>query len=177
MFDLISGEWILRCFKRNGGGIVVFRALWVAFIFTLVSMLAVSLIDPCRVGPITWKSIHSCFWDLSDKCVIFLGSSYLAFYARFVSQWTYLAGLYNSIKQAESVPNSKKKVIAHWKAGYLEDAENLHLAAKNNIATIIRAWAEDELVKRAYIKNTLGGETRLSRLIKLAVATCDESDN
>ncbi len=105
---------------------------------------------------------------MSEKSIIFLGAAYISLYTRFVSQWTYLAGLYNSIKQVEAAVDSKGDVIATWKAGYLEDAENLHLAGKHNLAPIICAWVKDQKVKSAYIKNTPGGEKRLGELFRLA---------
>lgn len=86
----------------------------------------------------------------------------------------YLAGLYNLIKQTEAIAGSDKKIIAQWKAGYLEDAENLHLAAKNNLAPVLHAWVQDPDVIRAYIKNTPGGTNRLRRLRSMAARAYEE---
>ena len=130
LFDILAGEFILKWFQYNGGATVALRALWITVIFICISMLAVLIVDPCRVGPIALRSILSCIFDVSEKSVIFLGAAYISLYARFVSQWTYLAGLYNLIKQVEASGCADPNVIAEWKAGYLEDAENLHLAAK-----------------------------------------------
>lgn len=167
-FDFLAGEWILRYFKSNGGAVVALRALWATAIFALFAVAAVSIFDPERTGPISFKGALDAFWCVSNHVVIFLGAAYLSFYARFVSQWSYLAGLYNMIKQAEAAGDSNMKVIAQWKAGYLEDAENLHLAAKNNLAPVLYAWVRDPLVIRAYIKNTPGGSKRLRLLRHLA---------
>ena len=175
-FDILAGEWLLKTFKANGGAVIALRAIWITSIFAGVAMIAVSALDPGRVGPISWSGIVDVFWGVSNNVMIFLGASYLALYARFVSQWSYLAGLYNLIKQAEAVNDANPVVIAEWKAGYLEDAENLHLAAKNNLAPVLHAWVKDPSVVRAYIKNTPGGANRLRQLRKLACYSFKEEE-
>lgn len=165
---------MLGIFKSNGGAVVALRALWTTAIFAVVAVIAVSAFEPERIGPATVNGALDAFWTVSNHIVIFLGASYVALYARFVSQWGYLAGLYNMIKQIEATPGSDKKIIAEWKAGYLEDAENLHLAAKNNLAPVLYAWVKDPAVIRAYIKNTPGGSNRLRRLRCLACCAYEE---
>jgi hypothetical protein len=167
-FDFLAGEWLLKLFKANGGTVIALRAIWITAVFAGFSMMAVSAFDPARVGPISWSGTVNVFWEISSNVTIFLGASYLALYARFVSQWSYLAGLYNLIKQAEAANGADKKVISEWKAGYLEDAENLHLAAKNNLAPVLHAWVKDPSVVNAYIENTPGGASRLQELKCLA---------
>lgn len=58
--------------------------------------------------------------------------------------------------------------------GDLEDAENLHLAAKNNLAPVLHAWVQDPDVIRAYIKNTPSGSNRLRRLRSMAARAYEE---
>ncbi len=176
VFDSLTGEFILKWLKANGGAPVALRALWMTIFFIFISMFAVSLADPERVGPITMTSFFNCLFDVSEESIIFLGAAYISLDARFVSQWTYLAGLYNLIKQVEASGGADPNVIAEWKAGYLEDAENLHLAAKHNLAPIIHAWVKDEKVKNAYIKNTPGGALRLDGLIGLAAEAYKEAE-
>lgn len=55
-------------------------------------------------------------------------------------------------------------MLATWKAGYVEDAEYLHLALKVNFAPAIKAWLQDPAVREAYAKHTPGGEGRLNAL-------------
>lgn len=176
VFDFLAGEWLLKAFTANGGTVIAFRAIWITTIFAGLSMIAVSALDPGRVGPISWSGAADVFWEISSNVMIFLGASYLALYARFVSQWSYLAGLYNLIKQAEAAKDANKCVIAEWKAGYLEDAENLHLAAKNNLAPVLHAWVKDPEVVKAYITNTPGGANRLQRLRCLASRAFKEEE-
>lgn len=176
VIDIASGQWILKALKANGGHVVVLRAIWTTFIFSIIAMVFVAIFDPKRHGPITLASIYCQFWDISGIVVGFLGASYLALYARFVSQWQYLAGLYNQIKQAEAAEGHCKKAIAEWKAGYLEDAENLHLAAKNNLAPVLRAWTKIPEVEQAFVDNTPGGAKRFDRLAKTAQIAYEEAE-
>ena len=164
LFNFLAGEWILKKFESNGGAVVALRAFWTTLIFSCLTFIAVSIFDPLRLGPISWRDGFEIFWKYSDKTTLFLGASYLTLYARFVSQWSYLANLYNMIKQAESSKDRNIIAIAQWKAGYLEDAENLHLAGKNNLAPVLHAWANDCNVIKAYIRNTPGGVNRLRNL-------------
>lgn len=173
-FDWVAGEWLLKVFGSNGGTVIALRAVWISIFFTALAMVSVSSFDPSRVCPISRSGIAEVFWAVSNTVVIFLGASYLALYARFVSQWGYLAGLYNLIKQTEATAGVDQKVIAQWKAGYLEDAENLHLAAKNNLAPVLHAWTKDAAVESEYIKSTPGGKKRFDKLSSLAKRAYDE---
>jgi hypothetical protein len=93
---------------------------------------------------------------------------YVALYARFASQWAYLAGLYNQINeaklQAESLFDKGEKTINIWWSGFIEDAEELHLATKPMFAGVIKVLLEREGVRRAYIEGVAGGEDRLKCL-------------
>ena len=95
--NFLAGEFLLKWFKANGGTVVALRTLWVTFIFICFAVPTISLLDPDRTGPPSWAGLIDVFWQASNAVVIFLGGSYLALYARFVSQWGYLAGLYNQI--------------------------------------------------------------------------------
>ena len=171
--DWIAGEWLLNVFGANGGTVIALRAVWISIFFTALAMASVSFFDPSRVCSISRNSIAEVFWAVSSTVVVFLGASYLTLYARFVSQWSYLAGLYNLIKQTEATACVDQKVIAQWKAGYLEDAENLHLAAKNNLAPVLHAWTKDAAVESEYIKSTPGGKKRFDELSIVAKRAYD----
>jgi hypothetical protein len=56
-------------------------------------------------------------------------------------------------------------VIAEWKAGFIEDAENLHMALKSSIVSIISAWGARKEVIEKYIEFTPGGQKRLDKLM------------
>ncbi|HEX2451656.1 MAG TPA: hypothetical protein VHJ69_10965 [Gemmatimonadales bacterium] len=100
-----------------------------------------------------------------------LAAVYAALYARFAAQWTHLAGLYNQIKAAEvraaeSDTEKTKQALANWKAGFIEDADALHLATKPMFAVIIRHWLAEEVVRSEYLAYGLYGQQRLPQLEK-----------
>ncbi len=94
------------------------------------------------------------------------GGVYLALYARFSSQWAYLASLYNQIKQTEATAGVNVDVLASWKAGFIEDAENLHLACKSSFAPVIKAWGAESAVEHAFAQYAPGSAARWNVLQK-----------
>ncbi|MGQ3117659.1 MAG: hypothetical protein ACT6RQ_19015 [Hydrogenophaga sp.] len=100
------------------------------------------------------------------------GGVYIAFYARFVSQWTYLANLYNQIKQTEVQGVKNEKALSQWKAGFIEDALDLHMATKPGTLAIIRAWGfghESAPVYQAFIAHAHDGRRRWDDLVSKMV--------
>ncbi len=168
LWEIVSGEWLLRN-HPNSGGIILLRAIQIAILVFIIVLTFINFIDPTR----TWHSDRrELRLQLLEKLPWFgaiLAAIYFALYARFASQWTYLANLYNQIKQTEARTagndnRALKIIIAEWKAGFFEDAEVLHLATKPVFASVIKAWAEDEAVQEQFIKNTPGGKGRFDRL-------------
>ena len=90
---------------------------------------------------------------------------YALLYARFSSQWTYLAGVYNQIKSAELRKDTDDAALAEWKAGFIEDCQDLHLLRKPMFASIVHAWLNSgELglpVRDCFKSYTPGGADRL----------------
>lgn len=95
---------------------------------------------------------------------------YTALYARFASQWAYLANLFNQIKASEIKKVDNPSELTAWKAGFIEDCEDLHLATKPMFATLIHVWLTDEKYGKdvidAFIKYAPGGKTRYLNLLK-----------
>ncbi|VDO51962.1 unnamed protein product [Brugia timori] len=121
----------------------------------------------------------------SAEALTIFGATYAALYARFASQWGYIANLYNQIKQSEvdaagsaqaaapatsisgtavsPSPSDAALVLAQWKAGFIEDALALHMASKPSIAGVIGAWFKDQYVKDAFMNSTRRTPPRRSR--------------
>lgn len=95
---------------------------------------------------------------------VIFAAVYTALYARFSSQWSYIANLYNAIKQSECSMHNIE-VMAEWKSGFIEDAENLHLSCKASVAPIIKSWGTEELVMKKFIAHTPGGQKRYDSLL------------
>jgi len=163
LLELSSGEWMLTKGDRaNGGTIILLRSLQVA---TLVFLFAALLEHAIGDGKpsVTWYG------------AIF-AAAYAAFYTRFASQWIYLSNLYNKIKETEAImtPDCEARLgkLAEWKAGFIEDAEYLHMVRKKSFAPIIKAWGKEDQVKKKYCDNTPGGETRLNQVLLDSGETC-----
>ena len=82
-----------------------------------------------------------------------------------------LAGLYNQIKAAECRKIDRSDADAmqsflEWKVGFIEDAEEMHLAGKPMFASVIRLWTRDEKVQERFIADVTDGKRRLQRLMK-----------
>jgi hypothetical protein len=68
---------------------------------------------------------------------------------------------------------SESEAFQKWQAGFIEDAEELHLATKPMFANVIVSMLEKPGVKEWFIKGAPGGEKRMALLearVRLAVA-------
>ncbi len=192
--NLLTGEFLLTSLapQRNSGGIIVLRSAYVA----LLAALSISLLsnapylyshccDPSPkaigypetfcgwlrvIGKPTWNT-----WQHNGALLVaaFAGT-YTALYARFASQWQYLADLYNQIKSKEIDLASNKDcdigrhredaiktisdnaintccnpahLLAEWKIGFIEDANTLHLSDKPPFANVVQRWSSDDVVQ------------------------------
>lgn len=166
--EALSAEWLLR-WRSNGGTAILLRSLWVSVIIFGAYLGLRNWLDPRRQW---WTfSLNEFHLQVSASLhvlgPIFAGV-YAALYSRFASQWNYLASVYNQIKAAESRKDCNAEPVAMWKAGFIEDAEELHLANKHHFASIIRAWGREPEVGAAFADYAPGGADRLSELLKSA---------
>lgn len=159
-----SGEWLLtRPNGRNGGTVVFLRALQVAILVNSVALLLKNVLDPSRIW---WTfSLTEFRKQLSNSGPTFgaiFAAAYVTFYTRFASQWSYLAGVYNQIKGAEARRGVSRTRIAQWKAGFIEDAYDLHLLRKKMFASIAHAWLSRKEVRDCFCTYTPNGDQLLS---------------
>lgn len=174
---LLSGEFFLKGGRRaNGGGMVILRSLWVTAYLTAIALLLKNISDEGRDWSFSLGHVIGDLRELSGWIVAAFGGIYLAFYSRFSAQWAYLANMYNQIKQAEvtrsDITNSSKP-LAQWKAGFIEDALDLHLASKPSIAGIISAWSSEQDIKDAFIAYTPAGVERWNHVQAISKAAID----
>lgn len=176
-----SFEWLLTPTRPNGGDIVLARALLVAAVLSAAALALRNLIDPTLEGPVSFTALGGQLVELAPWFAAAAGAAYAALYTRFSSQWGYLAELYNRIKQAEielicadsANADDALKKLAQWKAGYIEDAQDLHLHTKGNIAGIIHFWSQDKEVAAAFTQWTPGGAARLQKVKREVEAAYD----
>jgi hypothetical protein len=174
-FDLIvcwlSGEWLLNSGRRpNGGTVVIQRSLFVTFWVMSVSLLVFNVVNPCGDCILSIKALRHQLIAVAPWTAGVFGGVYLALYTRFAAQWSYLANVYNQIKQAEALGVEDFDALAQWKAGFIEDAINLHLAKKPIFASAIGTWAQIPAVKRAFWDFTADGPVRWSEDIESIIA-------
>jgi hypothetical protein len=108
-------------------------------------------IDPVRALQLIAK--------YNEPLLLSLGGIYTALYARFASQWNYLANLYNQMMQVGvSAEHIQRDKMARWKAGFVEDAYSLHLAQKPMFAEVVAHLLVDPEV-RGHVVDSLTATT------------------
>lgn len=163
-----NGEVLLRWWA-NCGTVIAVRAVWSSLFLSTIALAVSNAVDPKSVwgwsGDVLHTQVHAGLpWFATS-----LAASYAAFYTRFASQWAYAAELYNAIKAAEcEAADPHSEPLAEWKAGFMEDCHDLHLARKPSFATTILAWGEDPTVRRMFSLHAVGGEARLVTLLCIA---------
>jgi hypothetical protein len=181
--NFLSGEWMLNRGRPNGGDVVVYRTLWIGTLL-IVSIALLRSVNFISEGfmPFVQASLLSLKTSTaSSEGPTIFGAAYAALYARFTSQWTYIANLYNQIKQAELEaacatsssatvsPSAATSVLAQWKAGFIEDALAVHMASKPMIKGVIQAWFADPDVKGAFMKHAPHAEDKVWQLLHFKV--------
>ena len=179
LVTFLSFEWILTRFRRpNGGDIILLRALLIALLVYMSAIGVKNLLDPESGLSYDGEELRKQIGASLHWFGALVGSIYAALYTRFASQWIYLANLYNKIKETEAKYDDtvSKDVISSWKAGFLEDAEDLHLAKKQLFVSVINVWGKDSKVKKAFIDNSPGGKARFDLLMKEVVEAYNRYD-
>jgi hypothetical protein len=167
MMDYISGEFLLKN-RPNGGTVVLRRTLLIS---VAAYLLAIGVRSRLELGAM-WAFDMSVARKLVVDTIPWFGAifagTYVALYARFASQWNYLASLYNQIMVAlaQHPPEgmTSSEILALWQAGFIEDAEELHLARKPMFASVIASMLTETAVRDAYVSYTPGGKARLDKL-------------
>lgn len=170
LVNFFSFEWILTKTRRsNGGDIIVLRSLLTALSIFILFTAVKHLLDPNRLWAYNGQFLHDDLFNHLTVLGALIGGVYAALYTRFAAQWTYLANLFNQINETEartiSDPDARP-IIAQWKAGFLEDAEELHLATKSLFASVLKRWGDDAQVKSSFVTHTPGREDRFNALMQ-----------
>lgn len=167
MIRHLSCEFVLNKMP-NGGTAVLIRS---GIISVGLYLLAIGI--KSRVAPgATWQFDSNALRAVISETIPWFGAIfagvYVALYSRFASQWNYLASLYNQIMQTavQSPPCgvSPESALRLWQAGFIEDAEDLHLAAKPMFASVIRSMLAKPEVRSHFTADAPGGAERLARL-------------
>lgn len=167
--SILSGEFILTR-RPNSGAVILIRSL---LITGVLGLAALGLRERLSDGA-TWHLTlphRDVLRDMLPWLGAIFAATYAGLYSRFASQWTYLAGLYNQMMaaaaQTPAAPDpEREEVLAAWRAGFIEDAEDLHLATRPLYAGVILSLLEYPGVRETYEANTAGGRPRLAALEK-----------
>jgi hypothetical protein len=167
IFVYLSGEFLLSR-TSNSGFIVFIRSVLVALILYAI---AVAMKSYTREEAILSFSSSQLRKEIAETIpwfgAVFAGA-YASFYARFSSQWNYLASLYNQImstrcSMTETQLGSCQDLI-HWEAGFIEDAMDLHLACKPMFFPMVKMLLEDERVKGVFLESATDAQVKIERL-------------
>jgi hypothetical protein len=169
LLDWLSGEYLLTHVRYPNGGTVVFlRALHVSFVIFLGSLAIMNWLDPTRSSEFSWRELATQTLAHITWIGAIFATVYALLYARFASQWTYLAGVYNQIKAAQLRDQVNATALAEWKAGFIEDCDDLHLLRKPMFASIANEWITNGTDKDHVVRNLKdhapGGDKRLMRI-------------
>jgi hypothetical protein len=165
-----SAEFLLRI-RSNGGDVVFVRAAWTSGLLFLLAIGLKERLTPGASWQFSGPNLLSEFGAHLDWFGAAFAATYAAYYARFSSQWTYLAGMYNQIMAMQiQLPRgedkARERTYATWWAAFVEDAEDVHLAAKPSYAAVLAGLIGDPEVRRFYESSTVDGEERLRKLEK-----------
>ena len=159
----VSGEFLLKR-NANGGTLVFVRSCIVTF-FIIIVVLPVK--SYCRADTLLVFSMAQFKAEVGDV-LPWIGpvfaAAYAAFYARFSAQWNYLASLYNQIMAVSvtaPVCGLAAQRMAGWRAAFIEDAIDLHLARKSMFKSAIKHYlSSDQAVVDAFFRGTEKAEDK-----------------
>jgi len=159
----LSGEYLLKVYP-NGGTVVFLRSLHVALVLFAAAIGVGEILDPDAGGSFSLLEARIQTGSHITWFGAMFAGVYALLYARFSSQWAYLAGVYNQIKSAESRKDADEGALAEWKAGFIEDCQDLHLLRKPMFASVAHAWLNPERglgVRECFGLYAPNGEERL----------------
>lgn len=156
LVDWLGGEWMLRT-RPNSGSVVFLRALLVAIYVFVFALWLKSVIDPSRTWQPSMREAQIAVGEHLPWLGAIFAASYTGFYARYASQWSYIAGLYNQIMAAASTSPTaleKNASLLNWHAAFIEDCYYLHLDRKPVFAFLIKQMLQDDVVLNTFIDCT-----------------------
>jgi hypothetical protein len=149
--------------RPNGSTVIVVRSICTSAVIYGLAIVLRNLIDPRNSWGFSLTELRRQVVETGPWMGPLLGATYASFYSRFSSQWSYLANLYNQIKQVEC-DSPTAQSVADLKAGFIEDADELHLLRKPIFASTIRVWLTVDAVRQSFIDTAPGGKQRLEYL-------------
>ena len=175
----LSGEYLLTT-RPNGGTVVFLRS----FQITLLLYSPLAFLKYYSENQLNGDPSLREFAGAISQSIPWLGAifaaAYATFYSRFAAQWSYLANLYNQIMGASvSISNfdrAHSEELKLWKAAFIEDAQDLHLARKPMFKHLIASVLAEQGVREAYIDTCPDGKNRILEIDKIISERLSEID-
>ena len=166
MLNILTGEFFLK-FMPNGGKAVLFRASFISTYLYLMAIAIRSYTGECAVLAFSLEQFLSEVNETIPWAGAIFGAVYVALYARFSSQWAYLAGLYNQQLEV-AITTSKEKLngenYAIWQAAFIEDAVCMHLATKRGFSNAIYLMLQEKDIRDILEEDAHFGKQRVQEL-------------
>jgi hypothetical protein len=165
--NFFSGEFLLDG-RPNGGTAVLLRSIWITTtIFIVLLPIKAYFAKDTIFLSFSFNQMKVDIGEMIPWVGAIFAGSYVALYARFAAQWNYLASLYNQLMATcIALPPTERasRGVANWKAAFIEDALDLHLARKSLFKMVIVEMLQDGDVVRSFVDSTHDGQARLQEL-------------
>lgn len=152
-----SGEFLVK--DKNSGTVIVARAALVAAELLAAWLVLQNWLDPDKAHlSFNLDVLRRQLVEKLPALGAIWAAVYLALYARFASQWSYLAGLYNKVLELEAAGTTEAAGTAtvdplrKLKHAFIVDAEELHMLGKDLFRHPARRWLLEKDVKAWFVE-------------------------
>lgn len=163
LIDVLSCEWILKR-RSNGGTAVLIRSIMISVGVFLFAIALQEILLPRNWWTFDATRARTLMSDRIPWLGAIFAATYLALYARFTAQWSYLASLYNQIMnsahQSRTGVGKDDEVLNRWWAAFMEDAMELHLAYKPMFAPAMASLLADDDIRLEFQSSSIAGVKR-----------------
>lgn len=176
----LLGVLTLECLldsRPNSAGVILLRTMWASLLIFVLALLLKNMVRIWDAKVCAWRPIFLEIASNTSWLGAIAAAAYAAFYTRFAAQWSYLANLYNQIKQMEvtypdcseqAVERARQEALDDWRIALIDDAETLHLCGKKCFASVILRWAKRPGMKKRFSKGLQGEERRFAEILGMA---------
>jgi hypothetical protein len=155
LVDFLSGEWMLR-HRSNNGSVIFLRSVLVSILAFAVALSLKSAVDPSTSSHFSFQQLRIEVRDHISWLGAILAVVYAGFYARYSSQWSYLASLYNQIMSVAAGLSDEQlggRTFLSWQAAFVEDCYFLHLDRKEIFSVVIKQTLAKPLALKYFIES------------------------
>lgn len=162
---VLSGEWVLSYYP-NGGTAVFLRTTFVTTLVFGTTFLLRARLAPGATAALDWDGFRLTLEETMPWAGAIFAGVYVAFYTRFSTQWGYLANLYNQIMAMACTLDSSDEdamgPMRKWKAGFIEDAYELHLYKKEMFAAVVCSLLSCADIRQCFVDTVADSSKKLT---------------